>query len=153
RGADELPDRDCIAHPAFRQAQPSARVCRGVGEARAGRGCQGASRGLLQRFRFRCRRERMTTLEPNRNEAERFLKALDPAQEPSICLQTYEDDTKRKKERAEENKLRKKQGKLVLKDPLARWRYGTLAEHLDELVKLNERGAGIYFTVNETDGN
>jgi len=95
----------------------------------------------------------MTTLEPNRNEAERFLKALDPAPDTRFCFQTFDDDPKRKKERAEENKLRKKKGKPLLKDPLARWRYGTLEEHLDELVKLNERGAGIYFTVNETDGN
>jgi hypothetical protein len=30
--------------------------------------------------------------------------------------------------------------------------YGTLAEHRKALTKLNDRGAGIYFTVNETDG-
>ena len=95
----------------------------------------------------------MTTIEPNRNEAEQFLKALDPSPNARWCFQTFDDSKERKKERAEENKLRKKQGKRLLKDPLARWRYGTLAEHLDELVKLNERGAGIYFTVNETDGN
>jgi putative DNA primase/helicase len=39
-----------------------------------------------------------------------------------------------------------------VKDPLAVWRYGTLAEHWDWLVKRNERGAGIYVTINETDG-
>jgi hypothetical protein len=30
--------------------------------------------------------------------------------------------------------------------------HGTLAEHWDELVKINNRGAGIYVTINETDG-
>jgi hypothetical protein len=94
----------------------------------------------------------MTTLEPNRNEAEQFLKALDPSPNARWCFQTFDDSKERKKERAEANKLRKQQGKAPLKDPLARWRYGTLAEHWDELVKLNERGAGIYVTVNETDG-
>jgi hypothetical protein len=49
----------------------------------------------------------MTTIEPNRNEAERFLKALDPAPDTRFCFQTFDDDPKRKKERAEENKLRK----------------------------------------------
>jgi hypothetical protein len=92
------------------------------------------------------------TLEPDRAEAERFLKALDPTQDAHFCFQTFDDDPKRKKERAGANKLRKKQGKPLLKDPLARWRYGTLAEHFDELAKLNARGAGIYVTVNKTDG-
>jgi hypothetical protein len=93
------------------------------------------------------------TLEPDRAEAERFLKALDPTEDARFCFQTFDDDPKRKKQRAEANKLRKTQGKKPLTDPLARWRYGTLAEHFDELVKLNARGAGIYVTVNETDGN
>ena len=93
-----------------------------------------------------------TPLEPNRAEAERFLAALDPSPDALWCFQTFTDDKKLRKERAEENKRRKKQGKPLLKDPLARWRYGTLAEHFDELVKLNARGAGIYVTVNETDG-
>jgi hypothetical protein len=94
----------------------------------------------------------MTTIEPNRNEAEQFLKALDPSPNALWCFQTFDDSKERKKERAEANKLRKQQGTAPLKDPLARCRYGTLAEHWDELVKLNGRGAGIYVTVNATDG-
>src|SRR5215472_17700144 len=94
----------------------------------------------------------MTILEPDRTEAEQHLHALDPSSDAHWCFQTFTDDKQRRKARAEENKLRKKQGKPLLKDPLARVRYGTLAEHFDELVKLNERGAGIYITVNETDG-
>jgi hypothetical protein len=92
-------------------------------------------------------------IEPNRTEAEQQLTALDPSPGARWCFQTFTDDKEKRKARAEENKLRKKQGKPPLKDPLARVRYGTLAEHFDELVKLNARGAGIYVTVNETDGN
>jgi hypothetical protein len=95
----------------------------------------------------------MTTLQPNRDEAERFLAALDPSPDARWCFQTFTDDKQKRKARAEENKVRKKQGKPPLKDPLAAWRYGTLAEHADWLVKQNARGAGIYVTVNETDGN
>jgi putative DNA primase/helicase len=93
-----------------------------------------------------------TPLEPNRAEAERFLAALDPSPDARWCFQTFTDDKKLRKERAEENKLRKKQGKPPLKDPLAAWRYGTLADHYEWLVKQNARGAGIFVTVNETDG-
>jgi hypothetical protein len=90
---------------------------------------------------------------PDRTEAERFLKALDPSPNARWCFQTFTDDKQKKKARAEENKLRKQRGEPPLKDPLAAWRYGTLAEHFDWLVKQNARGAGIYVTVNETDGN
>src|SRR5262245_43727703 len=95
----------------------------------------------------------MNDLQPNREEAERFLKALDPAPNARWCFQTFTDDKQRRKARAEKNKLRKQQGLTPLKDPLARVRNGTLAEHFDELVQLNARGAGIYVTVNKTDGN
>ena len=95
----------------------------------------------------------MTTLEPDRTEAERFLQALDPSSDARWCFQTFTDDKQKRKARAEENKLRKQQHKPELKDPLAAWRYGTLADHWSWLVKQNARGAGIYVTVNETDGN
>jgi hypothetical protein len=94
----------------------------------------------------------ITTLEPDRDEAERFLAALDPSPDARWCFQTFTDDKQRRKARAEENKLRKQRGEPPLKDPLAAWRYGTLAEHWSWLVKQNARGAGIYVTVNETDG-
>src|SRR6516225_11803282 len=95
----------------------------------------------------------MTTLEPDRTEAERFLQALDPSSDARWCFQTFTDDKKARKARAEENKLRKQQHKPELKDPLAAWRYGTLTDHWSWLVKQNARGAGIFVTVNETDGN
>src|SRR6516225_4491568 len=91
-------------------------------------------------------------LQPNRTEAEQHLAALDPSPDARWCFQTFTDNKQKRKARAEENKLRKKQGKPPLKDPLAAWRYGTLTEHWSWLVKQNERGAGIYVTVNETDG-
>src|SRR5262249_23656811 len=90
--------------------------------------------------------------QPNRAEAERFLQALDPSPNARWCFQTFTDDKKVKKERADGNKRRKQQGLPPLKDPLAAWQYGTLAEHYNWLVKQNARGAGISCTVNETDG-
>ena len=99
---------------------------------------------------------------PNRAEAERFLRALDPSPNARWCFQMFTDDKKVRKERNEENKRRAEQNKRrkqqglpplnLLKDPLAAWKYGTLAEHYDWLVEQNARGAGIYVTVNETDG-
>src|SRR6516162_4562715 len=91
------------------------------------------------------------TLTPDRDEAERFLKALDPAPDARFTFQTFDDNKERKKERAEANKLRKKEGKKPLPDPFAKIFHGTLAEHWNELVTLNAQGAGVYVTVNETD--
>jgi hypothetical protein len=39
-----------------------------------------------------------------------------------------------------------------LRDPLAKWMHGTLAEHADMLADLNARGAGVFVMVNEGDG-
>src|SRR6516165_11686347 len=89
---------------------------------------------------------------PNRAEVERFLKALDPAPDARFTFQTFDDDKKRKKARAEANKLRTKKGKKLLLDPFAKIRHGTLADHYDMLAKLNANGAGIFVCVNETDG-
>src|SRR5262245_3565020 len=97
-------------------------------------------------------------LKPDRNEAERFLTALSTNK---LTYQTFDDNKERRKkraeankQRAEENKLRKQQGKRQLpkiRDPFARIFHGTLTEHWDELVELNNKGAGVYFTVCETD--
>jgi Family of unknown function (DUF5906)/RepB DNA-primase from phage plasmid len=91
-------------------------------------------------------------LERDRAEAERFLEALDPTPGARFTFQTFDDNKKRRKERAEANKLRKKQGQRELNDPFAQIKHGTLARHWNELVKLNKAGAGIYVCVNETDG-
>jgi len=91
-----------------------------------------------------------TPPKPDRAEAERFLKALDPSTD-RFTFQTFDDNKERRKQRAEANKLRKKQGKKPLPDPFAKIMHGTLAQHWNELIKLNAQGAGIYVTVNETD--
>jgi Family of unknown function (DUF5906)/RepB DNA-primase from phage plasmid len=103
-----------------------------------------------------------TSFESDRAEAERFLKALDPSPDARFTFQTFDDSKERKRQRAEanklrteENKLRKQQGKRQLPkipDPFAKIWHGTLAEHWDELVELNAKGAGIFVTINETDG-
>src|SRR5262249_28828979 len=80
----------------------------------------------------------MTT--PDRNEAERFLKALDPSTD-RFTFQTFDDNEERKERRKETGE----------KDSLAKIKHGTLAQHWCTLVKLNEQGAGIFITVNATD--
>lgn len=65
-------------------------------------------------------------------QAGMFLAALDPA--GVFTFQTFDDD-----------KVRKNMG-------MARVLHGTLAQHSDELVLLNQRGAGIFIMVNKGDG-
>jgi hypothetical protein len=67
------------------------------------------------------------------SEAARFLTALDPAA-TFFTFQTFDDDRDRKSKN------------------LVRILHGTLKKHWDELARLNEMGAGIFVTVNETDG-
>jgi hypothetical protein len=81
--------------------------------------------------------------EPDREEAERFLAALDP-KATRFTFQVFDDD----KERAKKYKAEHK-GKS---DPeLTRIVHGTIARRWSDLVDLNGRGCGIYITVNETD--
>lgn len=73
------------------------------------------------------------TLMPDQYEAKKFLKLLDPNAD-FFTFQTFDDNTDRK-------------------DPsLTRILHGSLEEHWDTLCELNRRGAGVYVTVNETDG-
>ena len=81
-----------------------------------------------------------STMTPDRTEAERFLKALDPSAE-RFTFQTFDDDPERRDRRRETGE----------KDPLAKIKHGTLAQHWRALVKLNDQGAGIFFTVNVTN--
>jgi hypothetical protein len=72
-------------------------------------------------------------MKPNTDDAERFLSALDPDAR-SFTFQTFDDNVQRK-------------------DPkLAKVLHGTLVQHAATLASLNEKGAGIFVTVNETDG-
>ncbi|KFB69278.1 PriCT-2 domain-containing protein [Candidatus Accumulibacter vicinus] len=73
-------------------------------------------------------------LTPNRAQADAFLTALDEEAE-HFCFQTFDDFKERKD------------------GSLARVLNGTLDEHWDTLVDLNQRGAGVFVTVNRTDGN
>jgi hypothetical protein len=66
-------------------------------------------------------------------DAERFLALLDPAAE-RFEFRTFDDNKDRKN------------------DNLTRTFYGTLAEHAAELQRLNNQGAGVFITINETDG-
>ena len=79
---------------------------------------------------------------PDRAEVDQFLKALDPSPDARFTFQSFDDNKERKEERRKAKK----------KDQFAKIRNGTLAQHWNELVKLNAQGAGIFVTVNETDG-
>jgi hypothetical protein len=86
------------------------------------------------------RQGREIPITPDRDEAERFLTALDPRTK-QFTFQTFDDD----KERREARKKSKQ------RDPLAKVLHGTLAQHGNTLVKLNQKGAGIFVTINKTD--
>jgi hypothetical protein len=73
------------------------------------------------------------TVLPDRDAAERFLAALDPSA-TSFTFQTFDDDADRKS----------------LK--LAHKLHGSLNQHWSELCRLSAAGAGVYVTVNETNG-
>ncbi|MFZ5762269.1 MAG: AAA family ATPase [Thermodesulfobacteriota bacterium] len=64
---------------------------------------------------------------------QRFLEALTGEADPRVTFQTFDDDKGRKD------------------GSLACILHGTLGEHAATLQALNERGAGIFATVNETD--
>jgi P4 family phage/plasmid primase-like protien len=72
------------------------------------------------------------------DQTKRFLEALSSKLpgDHSFTFQTFGDGKHRKK----------------IKE-LRRIRHGTLEEHAEELKKLNRKGAGIFVTVNMTDGN
>ena len=91
-------------------------------------------------------------LQPDKAEAERFLAVLDPNAN-AFTFQTFDDDKERLRARAEENVQRKLAGKKPLpKDDFARIRNGTLDQHWNALCKLNAQRAGVFVTINATDG-
>lgn len=71
-------------------------------------------------------------MRPDLIEAQKFLTALD-ADSDSWTFQTFADDASGRKE-------------------LARVLHGSLDTHGAALAQLNQRGAGVFVTVNETDG-
>src|SRR4051794_34644882 len=70
-------------------------------------------------------------LTPDLEQAARFLRALDP-EAKEWTFQTFSDQER---------------GKLV------RTLHGTLSQHAPELIWLQKQGAGVFVTVNETDGS
>jgi hypothetical protein len=77
----------------------------------------------------------------NASEAACFLANLDPTA-TFFSFQTFDDNEKR----SAENK------KKLGYDPFAKVIHGSLDQRWNELQRLNESGAGIFVTVNETDG-
>lgn len=75
-------------------------------------------------------------LAPNLEQAQRYLEILDPG-ETRFSFATFDD-------------VRGPDGK-PRGDRLARTFHGTLAEHADELARLNARGAGVFVTINRTN--
>ena len=73
-----------------------------------------------------------TTLTPDIVSAKKFLDALDP--DGTFTFQTFDDDKERRDLR------------------LARVLHGTLDQHTDALVRLQQQGAGIFVMVNKGDG-
>ena len=70
-------------------------------------------------------------LEPNLDAARAFLEALEPAGQ--FCFQTFDDSGEKR--------------------PALIWQgHGTIDEHALHLAELNEQGAGVFVTVNRTDG-
>ena len=74
-------------------------------------------------------------LHPDLAMADRFLNALDPL--GVFTFQTFSD---------------RKEDKKGSFDPNARVFHGTLAEHGQQLVELNQQGVGVFVMVNEGDG-
>ena len=70
---------------------------------------------------------------PEQGQSPRFLKLLDPSA-GGFTFQTFDDDRARKNPALT---------RIVKSPPPAR----------DELVKLNKQGAGVFVTINETDGS
>ena len=81
----------------------------------------------------------------SKEEAEHYLQVLDEDAE-SFCFQTFDDDQARKEARATRNKG--KPASEQERDPFAKTMHGTLDARWEELVALNNQGAGVFVTVN-----
>ena len=72
-------------------------------------------------------------MQPNRNHADEFLACLDPTA-TGFCFQTFDDL------------------KIRCRKDLVHILNGSLQQHFDELSRLSAQGAGVFVTVNATDG-
>ncbi len=81
-------------------------------------------------------------LDPDLNQAAEHILALTGYGNSKVTFQTFDDNPRRREE------SKKKNGK----DPFARILHGTLIQVAERLRDLNKKAAGIYVTINETDG-
>jgi hypothetical protein len=89
----------------------------------------------------------MAKNKPDLKEAEQFLNTLDPGADSRSLFSDYKDGfTFQTFDDVEVGGKKRKDGSL------ARVFHGTLEEYSAELIRLNSRKAGIFITVNETDG-
>jgi RepB DNA-primase from phage plasmid/Primase C terminal 2 (PriCT-2) len=93
----------------------------------------------------------MTGLVFDRSAAEKFLAIIGRG-ETKFCFQCFDDDKERVKAHNAANEERRERGEEELRSPFVRVLNGTLAQYWNELTDLNERGAGVFVTVNETNG-
>jgi hypothetical protein len=70
---------------------------------------------------------------PDFTESARHIAALTGSADTPVTFQTFDDSQEKRGE-------------------LAKWMHGTLSERADELASYSKRGAGVFITVNETDG-
>ena len=90
-------------------------------------------------------------------QAELFLGALDP-DSTKFTFQTFADDKSAIKTTTEypgvkpgDPPQRGPKKKVIRRDPFARVWNGTLAEFEDDFERMNNKGAGIFVTINRTD--
>ena len=86
-----------------------------------------------------------TPLRPDPAQAVRFLEHLDPR--GMFTFQTFADKKVDAQEAA--HRAAREGGKTI---GLVRQLHGTFAQHAEQLTFLNANGAGVFVTVNETDG-
>jgi predicted P-loop ATPase len=83
--------------------------------------------------------------------AELFLSALDPTAK-SFTFQTFDDNKERKEKRDKENKTRRENDQPHVRDKFCTVRSDSWSNLKPFLGKLNTDKAGIYVTINRTDG-
>ena len=77
-------------------------------------------------------------LSPNLEQAQQFLKSLNPAPNAKFTFQTFDDN------QTDGHVKRKELTKILI---------GSFDEKKEELARLNQLGAGIFVTINETNGH
>ena len=89
---------------------------------------------------------RTAELTPDLEQAQAFLDLLDPFS--GFTFQTFDDD----KERLKALKAQQRASGRKAYDPHAKILNGLLDDHAQDLARRNAQGAGVFVTINETDG-